>query len=162
MAYYDNLVAQWATLTGTVDEKLAAINAQTVAGPNVDVAVSTVVGVLMLSGSYLSIAAFANTAPNADPVHDGALISAKTLMALLTIPNVPPFAMSDPTTYARIKGMADALLAQELASSNSTGFTQAVHDALLALPATVLPWWKVNGYTSPFSQSDLDAAGGLT
>lgn len=32
MAYYDALVAEWATLTGTTTQKLAAINALTVSG----------------------------------------------------------------------------------------------------------------------------------
>ena len=52
MAYYDALKAQWATLTGTVAEKLAAVNAATVTGPNVDVTVPQVVGYLLLNGAY--------------------------------------------------------------------------------------------------------------
>lgn len=35
--------------------------------------------------------------------------------------------------------------------------------ALTALAqSTVTPWWQANGYSSTISQSDLDAAGGLT
>jgi hypothetical protein len=43
MAYYTALVAKWATLApDTTANKLAAINALTVAGPNGDVQVSSV------------------------------------------------------------------------------------------------------------------------
>jgi hypothetical protein len=35
--------------------------------------------------------------------------------------------------------------------------------ALTALAqAVVTPWWQANGYTSPFTQADLTAAGNLT
>ena len=158
MAYYDALKVKWATLSGTTAEKLAAINALTVAGPNVDVAVSTVVGKLMLTGAYLPLAQFAQGANNADQTHDAALAAAKTLMALVAVPNAPAFAMSDAASFTAIKQMMDAILAQESAAAGSTGFTSAVHDALLSLCATTAPWWQAKGYTSPIGQGDLDAA----
>jgi hypothetical protein len=161
MAYYDALVTKWATLTGTTADKLAAVNAATVAGPNVDVTVPQIVGYLLLHGAYLPVAAFAQGATTGDATHDAALAAAKTLMAAITVPNAPTLGMSDPSTYAIIKGMADAVLAQETASPGSTGFTQAVHDGLLALAATTTPWWQANGYGGPFNTNDLAAAGGL-
>ena len=45
-------------------------------------------------------------------------------------------------------------------------FTNLSGPTILALTAlakgAVTPWWQNNGYTSPISQADLDAAGGLT
>jgi hypothetical protein len=163
MAYYDALIAEWSTLAaGTTAQKLAAINAETVAGPNIAVAVSQVVGSLLLSGGYATLSSFAAGALNSNATHDAALMAAKTLMALMTVPNSPAIDMSNPTTLAIVKGMADAILAQETAAPGGTGFTQAVHDGLLALCATSIPWWKVSGYSSPISAGDLSAAGGLT
>lgn len=162
MAYYDALIAKWATLgAGNTATKLATINAAVVAGVNIDVPISVVVGKLMLSGAYLSLAAFAAGSPNSNGTHDTALACAKMLFVLITAPNAPAFNMSDPATYTTVKGMMDAILAQETASPGSTGFTQAVHDALLALTGTTIPWWQANGYTSPFNANDLAAAGGL-
>jgi hypothetical protein len=162
MTYYDALTAKWATLPGTTAQKLAAVNAAMAAGPNVDVGVSAVVGKLVLTGAYLPVAAFAQSVPTNTTTHDNALGAAKMLMAMVMSPNAPAFQMSDPTTFATVKGMMDAILAQESAAAGSTGFTQAVHDALLALCATTVPWWQSAGYSSPISQNDLVAAGGLT
>jgi hypothetical protein len=162
MAYYDALVTKWSTLSGTTAEKLAAVNAETVAGANVDVQISAVVGKLMLSGAYLPLAAFASGTASGDAGHDAALFAAKMLLTIITVPNAPAFQMSDPTNYATIKGMMDAILAWEIAHANTTGFTQAVHDALLVLAATAVPWWSVNGYSSPIGDADLVAAGELT
>lgn len=162
MGYYDALIAKWATLTGTNAAKLTAINAVTVAGPNIDVPVQSVVGLLMLSGAYLPMADFASGLTDNNVTHDTALGAAKMLMAILTIPNAPAFNTSNATNYTIIKGMVDAILAQETAASGTTGFTQAVHDAMIALAATTVPWWQSVGYSGQFSQADLDAAGGLS
>lgn len=174
MAYYTNLIAAWnsatqppagvagTALTGlSTAAKLAAVNGWTVAGPNVDVQVSAIVGVLMLGGAYLPLSAFAATAATGNQTHDSALSSAKMLMAWITVPNAPAAQMSNPTVFAQISGMAAAVLAQETASTGSTGFTQAVHDALIALSATTVPWWRANNYSSPIGTGDLSAAGGL-
>lgn len=158
-ANYQALAAQWATLTGTTAEKLAAVNAMTVADGHVDVDISSIVGTLMLSGAYLPLVAFSQTAANSVAVHDQALIAAKMLVACITIPNAPSFGMSDPTKYATIKGLLDAILAQETALAGSTGITQAVHDQLLALADRVKPWWAANGYTSAFNDNDIAIAG---
>ena len=168
MAYYDALIVRWATLTGTTDQKLAAVNALTVAGPNVDVQIQNVVGTLMLSGAYLRLAAFAQTAPTGVTVHDTALGASMLLMSLLTSPNAPPFNMSNATNYAAISGMLGALLTQETVTAGSTGITQGVHDALLALSATTISWWQApvasngGGLTSPITAPDLILAGSLT
>lgn len=159
MAYYDALTDKWASLQGTNDEKLAAINAETVAGPRSDVQVSSVFGRLLLTGSYWSLASFAQAAPTGDAGHDGALFSAKSLLLLVNSPNAPAFNMADPNSYATISGMLGALTAWESANPGTTGISQQTHDVILGLCETRLPWWQVNGYTSTVSENDLIAAG---
>jgi len=44
MAQYDALIEKWATLSGTIAQKLAALNALTTPGPIVDVPVGDVCG----------------------------------------------------------------------------------------------------------------------
>lgn len=162
MGYYDALVAKWATLSGSTEEKIAAVNAATVPGPCVDVPVSEVLGCLLLKGAYWPLSSFAAGTPTGDPTHAAALISAKSLMLLTSTQNAPVFRMSDQDTFDTVKGMMDAILAQEIAAPGTTGFTQAVHDALLSLCATTLPWWEAEGgLTSPINEHDLTAAGGL-
>lgn len=168
MTYYNALIAKWATLFGSTDQKLVSVNAARAPWPRVDVSVSAVVGYLMLSGAYLPLSAFAQGAATGVAIHDNALTAAKMLTAMLTMPNAPAFNTSNATNYATIKGLMDAILAQETAAPGSTGFTQGVHDGLLALAETTVTWCKANGY--PDAQNggggitaiDLDSAGGLT
>jgi hypothetical protein len=160
MAYYDALIAKWPSITGAdTATKLAALNAQTVAGPNVDVPAHAVVGTLMLSGSYLTLAKFAQGSFSGNTTHDNALGAAMMLMSIIGTPNAPQFKMSDPATYAQVKALMDAILAQETATPGSTGFTQAVHDSLLALASTSQPWWQANGYRRAFNTGDIVVAG---
>lgn len=161
MAYYDALTAKWATLPSadTTAQKLAAINALAVAGPSVDVSVSSVVGVLILNGAYQTLKTFAAGSTTGVATHDAALAAAQTLINWVTIPNAPGLAMSNATVYAEVATMAAAILAQETAAAGTTGFTQGVHDALLALAATTIPWWQSAGYSSPIGSGDLQAAG---
>ena len=173
MAYYTALQTAWngapqppagvtgTALTGgmTTAQKLAAVNAWITAGPNVNVDVSAVVGKLMLTQAYFPLLAFSQGAGTGNPTHDAALLSAKTLMTLISIPNAPVFQMSDAATYATVRGMMDAILAQESAAPGTAGFTQAVHDALLALCATTAPWWQANSYPRAFDLGDVAAAG---
>lgn len=159
MAYYDALIAEWQALSGTTAQKLAAVNVLTVTGPNVDVAVPAVVGKLMLLQAYLPLAAFAQGSASGVTTHDNALGAAKMLMTMISIPSAPSFQMSDATSFAAIKGMMDAILAQETAAPGTTGFTQAVHDALLALCATTIPWWQSAGYHEPIGLGNLINAG---
>lgn len=159
MAYYDALAEKWASTEGTNDEKLSAINAETVPGPRTDVQVSSVFGRLLLTGAYWNLAGFAQATPTGDAGHDGALFSAKSLLLLLNSPNAPAFSMSDPMNYATISGMLGALAAWEAANPGTTGITQQVHDVILGLCETRLPWWQASGYTSAVSENDLIAAG---
>ena len=173
MAYYDALKTAWngATqppigVTGTAlaagmttQQKLDAVNGWTVPGPNIDVAPSTVQSNLLLLGAYFTLEAFSQGANSGDQTHDKALYAAKALIKLLNSPNASVFQMSDANKYAQIKGMMDNILAQEVAVPGSTGFTQSVHDSLLALAATTTTWWQANGYSRQFDLGDVAAAG---
>lgn len=144
----------WPSLTGTTSQKIAQANAMTVAGPNVDVAIPQVAGYLLLQGIYPTVVAFASGSTNGNQIHDGALTALKTFVAWLSIPNAPPVHFSDPTVFAQITAFAGAVAAQETASPGSTGFTQAVHDGLLALGQTKQPWWQANGFYAPVTLTD--------
>lgn len=158
MTNYTSLKTLWPTLSGTTDQKLAQVNIMTVTGPNVDVSVEQVVGFLLLQGVYPALIAFASGSTGSAQ----SLAAAKTLVAWITVPNAPILQMSNPTVFTEVQGMAEAVVAQETTSPGSTGFTQAVMNGLMALAASTTLWWQANGYTSPFSESDLEAAGGLT
>jgi hypothetical protein len=148
------LAQLWPSLSGSTSDKIAQVNAMTVAGPNVDVAIPQVAGYLLLQGIYPTVVAFAAGTTNGNPVHDGALVALKTFVAWLSIPNAPPVHFSDPVVYAQITAFAGAVMAQESVSPGSTGFTQAVHDGLLALGQTTQPWWQANGFYAPVTAAD--------
>ena len=154
MAYYDALKAQWAALPAgdTTAQKLAAVNALTVAGPSIDVPVSAVVGYLAESSKLASLLKYA-----AAPAATEAGVAAAELSAIIMCPNAPPFRTSNSTVAASVAGFLTAL-----AADANSGLVAADVTALLALAATTLPWWQSAGYTSPISQGDLDAAGGLS
>jgi hypothetical protein len=137
--------------------RLATLNARTVPGPGRDVPCVEVFALLATSGAYLTLQAFAAGSYTGDATHDHALVAAKLLTATLNNPNTPTFRMTDPGTNAAMARSLGALLAQETAVPGSTGITQEVHDSLMALDATTIPWWKSVGYSSPISPSDLEA-----
>ncbi len=152
MAYYDALVAEWATLTGTTADKLAAIDALTVAGPNVDVAPAAIVAYLALAGKLAALLKYA-----AAPPASAAGVAAANLAAVLAMgSNAPSFAMSQPGVYAQMDAMRGAR-----AGAAASGLSAAAAAALLALAATTTPWWRAAGYSSPIGAGDLAAAGGL-
>jgi hypothetical protein len=149
------LAQLWPSLTaGTTSAKIAQVNAMTVAGPNVDVAIPQVEGYLLLQGIYPTVTTFAAGSPNGNQVHDAALTALKTFVAWIALPNAPPVHFSDPTVSAQVTAMAGAVAAQEAATPGSTGFTQAVHDGLLALGQTKQPWWQANGFFGPVTLVD--------
>lgn len=151
----------WPSLNGSTADKIAQINAMTVSGPNVDVSIQQVAGYLLLAGIYPTVVQFASTSANGNQIHDGALTALKTFVAWITIPNPPPVHFSDATVDAQITAMAGAVAAQESISPGSTGFTQSVHDGLLALGQTTHPWWQANGFYAPVTMADA-ANNGLT
>lgn len=166
MAYYDALVAAWnsttqppANVTGTglsssmtTAQKLAALNGWAVAGPNVNVNVSAVVGYLGLNGKLSALAKYA-----ASPPATAAGVAGQELLAIINCPNAPAFQTSNPTVYQTIEGMLTTLAGDANSGISSTDVTN-----LLALAATTVPWWQANGYGRPISMDDLTAAGGLS
>lgn len=155
MAYYDALIAKWATLTGTTSDKLAQINALTVPGPTIDVPISSVVSYLALNGKLFGLSAYAAAPPAGS--NSTAVVAAKELVTLIGSPNAGPFRMSIPTVYSGIHTFLDALVADP-----NTGITSADEANILALAQPMVPWWQANGYTGLLNQYDLQAAGGLT
>ena len=144
----------WPTVLGSPQDKLAEINAMTVATSTIDVALPQVAGYLLLNGVYPTVLTFAAGSLTGVSVHDNALIALKTLVAWMSIPNAPPIQFTNPVVNAQIVAFADAIMAQETASAGSTGFTQAIRDGLLALGQVVSPWWKANGFSGPVTIYD--------
>jgi hypothetical protein len=138
MAYYTALQTEWATLTGTTAQKLAAINALTVTG-----AVPT--------SLYATGAQVANCI---NWTEFAALTAAQqsTLLQLCAIPG--QLLCGSGNTSNLVDGMILAYF------TNKSGPTIAALTALAQ--AAVQPWWQANGYTSPVNANDLVAAGGLT
>lgn len=137
MAYYDALIAKWATLTpGTAAQKLVQLNAMTVTG-------SVPTSFFITGAQLLNCINWAEF---------NALTQARqtNLLQLCAIPG-QLLGGSDNTTFV-VDGMI-------LAYFSVGGATVAALTALAK--GAVLPWWQSNGYTSPISASDLAAAGGL-
>jgi acetylornithine deacetylase/succinyl-diaminopimelate desuccinylase-like protein len=159
--YYAALIAKWDTLTGTTAEKLAAINALVVAGPTLDVPVSALVGYLGLNLKLAKLQAYAANPPSGSGPE--AVAVAQEVISLIASPNAPGFGTSDPAILATVTALLEALVADA-----NTGLTSADQAAILALAATSVPWWQASvadggaGLSSPVTQADLDAAGGLT
>ena len=149
----------WPSLSGSLQDKLAQLNAMTVTGPGVDVSIQQVAGFLLLNGIYPTIDTFAGTTNNGTQPHDGALLAAKTFLAWIGLQNAPLVHMSQPAVVSAVTQMGNAMVAQEEAAPGSTGFTQAVLDGLLALGQTTQPWWQANGFSGPVTSGDAAAAG---
>lgn len=153
MAYYDALVAKWATLpnTNTIGQNLTLVNAATVAGPTVDVAMGDVVGFLALQGVLSSLEDYVAS----DPSPGAARTAAIELLRLTSTPSITQFKMSNPIVATAVGSFITALVAAgQMTGAQATG--------LAAMSATTVPWWQVNGYPSPFNEHDLVAAGIMT
>lgn len=146
MAYYDALVAKWATLTGTTAQKLATVNVLTVTGPTRPVSIVDVMAYLRQNNLWMPIKAATAISPGA-----AAAVDLSTDLRATTIDFTLPV----------VAGMLADLVAHAL-------LTQAQSNALTAMSNTTIPWWQATvaqgggGLSSPVSQSDLSAAGGLT
>lgn len=136
MAYYDALIAKWATLApGTTEQKLSALNAETVASGAAQ---------RMLIQSY--------DLYNAIDGGEFSALSAANQQIVRDMLNMGTVDVS-PNKPARTRLLS------------LFGVGTATRTALVALAATFdtpsVPWWKANGYSSPFTANDLSAAGGL-
>jgi hypothetical protein len=138
MSYYDALIAKWPTLAaGTVSDRLAAINALTVPGPSAPVPIVAVTEYLRSNNLWLAIKAATATSPGAAAAVDyNSDTRAQTIDFSLPI----------------VGQMLADLVGRALLSQQQS-------DAMVALGATTLPWWKANGYRAPITGQDLVEAG---
>jgi len=148
MAYYDALIAKWAALTGTTEEKLSAINALTVAGPPQLVPIANIMAYLRANNLWLPIKA----------------------NALSASPNPAAEAWLDLNQDLRAEhiDMTLAVWGAGLGALVQAGLlTQEQANAISAMGTTTVSWCEANGY--PFIDAgrgnlgggDLAAAGGL-
>jgi hypothetical protein len=138
MAYYDALIAEWGTLTGTTVAKLAALNALTVSG--------TVPTNFTVTGAQLL---------NCINWTEFAALTVVQQQSLLQLCAVPGQLLGGSSNTAfLVDGMILAYF------TNHSGPTVTALTALAH--AVAQPWWQANGYSSPISANDLVAAGGLT
>jgi hypothetical protein len=172
MVDYTALKAEWATITTanpgfTTAQKLAAVNALTVAGPNVDVPVADAVLFLANEGKWAALAVYGQKAL-ASLAAGGALTTAQSagaqFAALMQSSQFTAFKTSTSAGMAAITAMLNAV-----ASDAASGISLSDVAALLALAANPVPWWSATvaqgggGLSSPVGMSDLSAApGGLT
>ncbi len=146
------------SLTGlTTAQKIAAVNAWTVAGPPQDVTAQAIINYLFLNMKYSNLQAYASNPPAGSVANfPQSVATAKELLALFTTPSFSGFQMSNPTIYTAAEAFLGAL-----AADSATGISSTDAANLLALSATTIPWWQSIGLTSPVSAPDLMAAGGL-
>lgn len=142
--YYDALVAKWPTLSGTTAEKLAAINALTLAGPNVPVPVLQVMTYLRTNNLWMAIKASAT--PGAQAAVDY---------------NSDPRVQTLDVSLPIVQGMIADLVTHSL-------LTQTQANEIIAMGNVGIPWWKTpvasggGGLSGPITMADLQAAGNLT
>ncbi len=143
MAYYDALVAKWATLTGTTQQKLDQINALTITG-------SVPTSFFTTGAAVLNCIAYSEFKVLTDQ-------QKSNLLNMLAIPG--PLLGGSANTAFMVDGMIiDYFLA-------NGPITMAALTALAK--AAVMPWWQApvssggGGLNSPVSTNDLLIAGGL-
>jgi hypothetical protein len=143
MAYYDALIAKWATLSGTTQAKLAAINALTVPGPSQPIPVLQVMTYLRTNNLWLPIKAAVATSAGAAAAVD-----------YNSDPRVQTLDVSLPIVLGML---ADLVTNKLLAQSQS--------DAIKAMGTPLVPWITTTvangggGLSGPVSQPDLDKNG---
>lgn len=138
MAYYDALIAEWPSLSGSTAQKLAALNALTVTG--------SIPSTIYVTGAQLL---------NCINWTEFAALTAAQQSNLLSLCAVPgPLLGGSANTGFILVGMILAYF------TNHSGPTLTALTALAQ--AAVQPWWQANGYPGPFNVNDLVAAGNLT
>lgn len=133
MAYYDALIAKWATLTpGTTAAKLTQLSAITVAGAPIKA---------VLTPSQILNACV--------PADIAALTPAQVTLLTLILQG----STVDASQGTTVRAAAVAIFTGKVTTLAQLGALVAPFDA----PA--LPWWTTAGLSSPVSQADLTAAG---
>lgn len=136
--YYAALKAEWANLSGATDEKLAAINALKVSGPDQTVAIADVMGYLRSNGLWLRIKEVAKDNPI------GAAAAAVDIAGDLRAQTID---FNLPLVQGFVQQLvSDGLLPQDAAA------------ALDGMKKTTVPWATENGYSFPVSMSDVTNA----
>lgn len=131
MAYYDALIAKWATLSGTTAQKLAAINALTIAAPQPAIVEATAI-------------------VNAIAPTDFAALTQLQVSQLTLI-------LSGGTVNGS-PGTTTRLAFQTIFAGKAT--TLANLAALVApFDSATIPWWQANGYGAAISSYDVGLAG---
>jgi hypothetical protein len=133
VAYYDALVAKWATLgAGTTAQKLTALNALTATGSPQKAILSP--------SSILNAIVFADLAALTQ-------LQVSQLTLLLAGNDI------DASQGTPIRAGIQALFAGKTATLNNLGALVAPFDA------PTIPWWQSAGYPRPFDIGDISAAG---
>ena len=156
----DALSTEWAAITSanpsaTTAQKLALLNAATVAGPNIDVPVTTAALFLANEGKWAQLLAYAQKAfatLQAGGTLTPAQAAAAQLAALIALPQFTAFKTSVPSGYTAISTMLNAVAGDSASGIASTDVTN-----LLTLAATTIPWWQANGFQGPITPAYLTA-----
>ena len=149
MAYYTALISAWNTGTVPTGVVGAALTGQSTAQKLINIngwtVTATIPAAYTITGSQ--IASCINWA------EFNALTAARqtAVLALCAIPS-----LSVGSSAGEIALLADGMIIAYFPAAGPT------ITALSALAPGAQPWWQNNGYSGPFSQADLTAAGGLT
>lgn len=141
MAYYDAMIAKWATLSGTTAQKLAAINALTVAGPAVPMVIPTYTIYNLIVASEFAALSAANQQLIRDILNMGTV---------------------DASPGTQVRSMIVARFPNGTSTFTALAALAAKYDA------PQIPWWQGSlasgggGLTGPISGGDLINAGGLS
>lgn len=136
MAYYDALIAKWATLTpGTTAQKLAQINAMTV---NAASSTPAIIPTYKIYNSIVPSDFVTLSANNQQRIRD-----------ILTMGTV------DASPGTNVRSVVQNIFA-------NTATLTVLATLVAPYDSPQVSWWQSAGYTSPISQNDLTAAGGLT
>lgn len=135
MAYYDALIAKWATLNpGTTAAKLADLNSQSVTG-SIPTSFFVTGDQLLNCVNYAEFKALTATQQS-------------NLLQMLSVPG-QLLGGSSNTTH-----LIDGMILDYFSVAGATVL------ALTALAkGAVQPWWQANGYQRPFDLGDIAAAG---
>jgi len=141
MAYYDALIAKWATLTGTTAQKLSAINALTV---------------MVSAPAHLNVSDIINAITPTDFASLSSLQLQQMQFLLQSSGNVN----ASPSTT--IRAVFQTIFAGKTTTLNNLAALVAPYDS------ATLPWWQASvaqgggGLSSPVNGNDLVNAGNLT
>jgi hypothetical protein len=127
---------------GSLEEKLAAVNAMVASGPVVDIAVTAIKGRLPME----HLECFALTAKTADirerlhmPAVSKSVMASVYLLRLLE--------------YERLfsKSRLDVLrgLLNDLSEDEASGVTREMADDIMAQSVSSVPWWSAHGFSQP-------------